>query len=71
MTVEVAEEKYVSAFERALHHKLSVVVNRVEFAGRAYPLAVKILAHQRASIVTHDDAIGVKHRHDFENESVS
>ena len=69
--VEVAEEKYVPAFQRAFHHELGVVVDGVEFARGANPLAIQILAHQGAAVVADDDAVRVQHRHNFENERVS
>ena len=68
--VEVAEEKDVPAFQRAFHHELGVVVDGVEFARGADPLAIQILAHQGAPVVADDDAVWVQHRHYFEHERV-
>ena len=69
--MEVAEEKDITALQSTLHHQLRMVIDRVEFAGRADPLPVQVLAHERAAIVTNDDAIRVQHWYDFENKGVS
>ena len=71
VAVHVAEEEDVAALQRALHHQLRVVVDRVELARRADPLAVEVLAHERAAVVADNDAIGVQHGHDFEDEGVA
>jgi len=71
VTVEVAEEEDVSAFQGPLHHKLSVVVDRVELARRSNPLPIQVLTHQRAAVIAHDHSVWIQHGHDFEYESVS
>ena len=69
--MEVAEEENISALQRPLHHQLCVVIDRVEFAGGADPLTVKVLAHERASIVANDYSIWVQHWNYFEDEGVA
>ena len=71
VSMEVAKEEDVTTFQCPLHHQLCVVVNRVELAGRSNPLAIEVLAHQRAAVVTNDDTVRVEHGHDFEHECVS
>ena len=66
--MHVAEEENVTALQRALHHQLGVVVDRVELARGTDPLTVQILAHQRTSVVSNDDTIGVEHGHNLEDE---
>ena len=70
MTMEVTEEENVTGFECAFHHQLRVVVYRVEFARRANPLPVEILAHKRASVVANDDAIRVEHRNNLKDKGI-
>lgn len=69
--MEITEEKYFTRLLRLLHHQLGVVVDRVELRTRPNPLSVQILSHQRAPIVTHDDAIRIEHRYDLEHVRVS
>ena len=68
--MEVTEEKYLARLLRLFHHQFCVVVDRVKFGTRAYPLSVQVLANQGAPIIADDDSIWVEHRYDFEHEGV-
>ena len=48
-----------------------MVVDRMEFAGRADPLTVKVLTHQRAAVVTNYDSVWIQHRDDLEDEGIT
>lgn len=70
MTVQVAVEKNVTALEGAFHHQLGVVLDGEEFTRRADPLPIKVLTHQRASVVAHDHTVRIQKWHNFKYESV-
>ena len=70
VTVEVAEEEYLSRFLCLLHHKLCVIVDWVELGAGADPLAVQVLAHEWTAIVADDDAIRIQHWYYFEDERI-
>lgn len=67
MPVEVTKEKDVPAFKGFPHHQLGVVVDWEELTAGSYPLPVKVLPTQAASVVTNNHTIWVKHRNYFEN----
>jgi hypothetical protein len=71
MAVEVAEEEYLSRLLSLFHHEFSVVVDGVEFGTAADPLAIEVLANQRAPVVAYYYSVRVQHRNNFEHIIVS
>jgi len=57
--MQVTVEKNVSALKGALHHQFSVVIDGEEFTGRAYPLPIKVLTHQRAPVVAYNYSVRI------------
>lgn len=50
---------------------LRMVNGRVQVLVRDLPAAIEVAASKGATIVAVDDAIGIKHRNDFENVPLS
>jgi hypothetical protein len=38
-----------------------MIINRIEFGTRSYPLSVEVLADEGASVVTYNNSIRVQH----------
>lgn len=71
VAVDVAVEEDVTTLQRLPHHHLGgAVLWELLHAGRD-PLSVEVHAAQGSSVVSDDDAVGVEHRDDLEDEVVS
>ena len=71
VTVIVTVEQDITRVLRLSHHDLGCKVLRTLLHGGSLPLPIQIEPGQRGSIVAHDDAIGIEHWNDFENEVVA
>lgn len=71
MPVKVTIKEYITAFQRTLHHELRVVVDWVEFWRWADPLSIEVVAHERTSVVTDNNAVRIQHWHNLEDKSAA
>ena len=71
VAVQVAEEEQLIGAREALHQPLEREDGRHVLLVRVRPLAVEVDADSRAAVVAEDDAVGVEHRDDLEQQAAA
>jgi len=66
-----AEEDELAVLAQSLHHLLGVPHRRRQPLRRVLPHAVEVQPGERAAVVADDDAVGVEHGDDLEDEVVA
>ena len=68
MSMQVTAHDDITLPVEVSYHTLDVPVYRVQILGRYAPPAIQVLTGKRAPVVSVDDTIWIKHRHDFEHK---
>lgn len=71
MSMKIAVEIYFAALERFSDHLFDGVALGEEFGAGVDVLAVEVVAGEGAAVVADDYAVGVEHRHNLKNVSIS
>lgn len=68
--VNVHKENHLSIIQKVTKHAFGEENRRMHLAAGFVPEAVQVLPCQRASVVAHDDSIGIQHGNDLKNKVV-
>ena len=69
--MNINEKIYLSAFQRLFYHFLHAINFWRSLHGGIEPLAVQVVAAETGPVVSHNDAVGIKHRNYFEDKSLT